>query len=254
MKINGLRMELAAAAALGAAILFFSTSTFAQTPFYQGKTITVITSTLWAVEPLVRVVGEFRQLHASVHFAISDPARRSDVLDKVRSGAVDFGVLDGVPPSGALASRCLVQHELMAVIPPRALPERVFVTVSDLVPLGLICTPKGTDLRAVLDARLETAGLPTEVAVETAHVAAVIPLVLAGAGATLLPSGLAGDAAAKGARVVRLEPPTRTTAHLIWRAGGLTPLTEHFVGTVAEICRIPANGIDDVYNFSNQSV
>jgi DNA-binding transcriptional LysR family regulator len=201
--------------------------------------ITIITNTLWAVEPLVRVIGEFRLLHPSVQFVVSDPSRRSDVVDSVRSGAVDFGVVDGTPPAGALASRWLVEHELVAVVPPRALSNQVAVTVSDLVPLGLISTPPGTELRAVLDAQLEAAGHRQEVSVETAHVAAVIPLVLAGAGATLLPAGLAGDAAAKGARVASLVPPTRSTAHLIWRSGRLTPVTEHFLGVVADLCRPP---------------
>jgi DNA-binding transcriptional LysR family regulator len=199
--------------------------------------ITIISNTLWAVEPLVRIIGEFRLLHPSVQFVVSDPARRSDVVDRVRSGAVDFGVLDGTPPGGALASRWLVDQELVAVIPPRALPDRVAVSVDDLVPLGLIGTPQGTELRAVLDAQLEAAGHRQEVSVETAHVAAVIPLVLAGAGATLLPAGLAVDAAAKGARVASLEPPTRSSAHLIWRSGRLTPITEHFLNVVADVCR-----------------
>ena len=42
MKINGLRMGLAADAVLCALILLFSDSAFSQTSFFQGKTITVI--------------------------------------------------------------------------------------------------------------------------------------------------------------------------------------------------------------------
>ena len=52
---------------------------------------------------------------------------------------------------------------------------------------------------------------------------------LAGAGAALLPEGLASDAAAKGARVVRLTPATRASVHIIWRAGRLNSLREHFL-------------------------
>ena len=42
MKINGLRMQLAAEAVLCTLIIFFSDSALSQTPFYQGKTITII--------------------------------------------------------------------------------------------------------------------------------------------------------------------------------------------------------------------
>jgi hypothetical protein len=42
MDFNGLRMQLAAEAVLCALILCFSSSAFAQAPFYQGKTITIV--------------------------------------------------------------------------------------------------------------------------------------------------------------------------------------------------------------------
>jgi len=200
-----------------------------------GK-ITIISNTLWAIEPLVGVVGEFRRLHPAVQFVVTHPERRSDVIEMVRSGAADFGVLDGEPP-GTLASRRLVDHELVAVLPPRALPDLASVTVGQLVPLGLICTPEGSDLRAILDARLEADGQRTEVAVETAHLASLVPLILAGAGAALLPEGLAGEAEAKGARVLRMEPRTVSEVHLVWRQGRLTPITEHFLTVATDLCR-----------------
>jgi tripartite-type tricarboxylate transporter receptor subunit TctC len=45
MKLNALRIRFAAKVSLAALILFFSNSALAQTPFYQGKTITVIATT-----------------------------------------------------------------------------------------------------------------------------------------------------------------------------------------------------------------
>lgn len=45
MKLNGLRIRFAAKVSLAALIVFFSNSALAQTPFYQGKTITVIATT-----------------------------------------------------------------------------------------------------------------------------------------------------------------------------------------------------------------
>jgi tripartite-type tricarboxylate transporter receptor subunit TctC len=45
MQINGLRIPLATMGALCTLILFFFGSAFAQTPFYQGKTITVVATT-----------------------------------------------------------------------------------------------------------------------------------------------------------------------------------------------------------------
>lgn len=197
--------------------------------------LSIISGTLWAIEPLVRMIGEFRLVYPAVQFTISDPLTRTEVLDAVRSGEADFGLLDGTPPGGALASRWLVDHELVAVLPTRSPVSALSVGVGDLVPLGLISTPKGTPLRTLLAEQLELVGQPDEVAVQTAHLASVIPLVLAGAGAAILPEGLASDAAAKGARVVRLTPATRAPVHIIWRDGRLNSLGEHFLSVGAEL-------------------
>lgn len=201
--------------------------------------LSLISNTLWALEPLVRATGVFRQLHPGVQFTVADPSTRFDVLEQVRSGAHDFGLVDGTPPAGALDAQWLVDHQFVAVLPPRALPGRHTVTVGDLVPLGLIGTPRGTPLREYLDDALQAAGHPPELAVQTAHVATVVPLVLSGAGATLLPADIAADAAARGARVVALDEPTVASVHLIWRAGSLTGLGEHFRALMATLAGDP---------------
>jgi len=197
--------------------------------------LSVITNTLWAIEPLVQIIGEFRQLHPAVQFTVADPQRRFDVLEQVRSGDADFGLVDGVPPKGALESQWLVDHRLVAVLPPRSVPGSTTVTLAELVPFGLISTPQGTALRELLDDELQAAGESSEIAVETAHLASVVPLVLAGAGAALLPEGLAATAEAKGARVVPMAKPRIATVHLIWRAGGLTGVAEHFRAVAAAL-------------------
>jgi LysR family transcriptional regulator, carnitine catabolism transcriptional activator len=188
----------------------------------------VITNTLWAIEPLVQIVAEFRRAHPAVQLTVPDPQRRFDVLEAVRSGAADFGLVDGVAPTGALESRWLVDHRLVAVLPPQARPGLERATLADLIPLGLISTPHGTALRELLDEELQADGESPELAVETAHLASVVPLILAGAGAALLPEGLAATAAARGARVVPMARPRTARVHLIWRAGATTGPAEHF--------------------------
>jgi DNA-binding transcriptional LysR family regulator len=190
--------------------------------------LSVITTTLWAIEPLVQIIGEFRQLHPSVQFTVADPQRRFDVVEQVRSGGADFGLVDGTPPKGALESLWLVDHQLVAVLPPLAVPGHTSITLAELVPFGLISTPQGTALRELLDDELQAVGESSTIAVETAHLASVVPLVLAGAGAALLPEGLAAAAQDKGARVVPMAKPRIAAVHLIWRAGGLTGVAERF--------------------------
>lgn len=191
--------------------------------------LAIITNTLWAVDPLARMIGEFRRVHPGVQFSVADPSRRSDVVHAVRVGEADLGLLDGPPPGGVLESQWLADHELVAVLPSTPSGPTDAVTVEELVPFGLISTPAGTALRTLVDDQLEAAGWPAEVTVETAHLASVVPLLLSGGGAALLPQGLAADAAAKGARVLPLRPPSRTSVHVVWRKGRVSELGEHFL-------------------------
>jgi DNA-binding transcriptional LysR family regulator len=194
----------------------------------------IVSSTSWAVHPLVGLIGEFRRLRPQVRFEVTDPAARSVVLDQVRTGQVDFGLVDGPPAAGPLASLVLAEQQLLAVLPPGRGPQQLTATIDELLQHGLIGTPRGTALRDLLDAQLEAAGQPTGVMVETAHVASVVPLVLSGAGAAVLPEGMAVDAATKGALVARLEPETRATVSLVWRSGGLAGSATDFLDLVRE--------------------
>lgn len=200
----------------------------------QGR-LGVIANTLWAVDPLVSIIGEYRQLHPGVQLVIADPVSRSDVLDRVRSGEFNFGLVDGIAPSGILSSRRLVERELVAVVPALSLRPSTRVEVTELLPLGLISTPRGTALRSLVNEELERVGHPGDVAVETAHLASVIPLVLAGAGAALLPAGLAAEAESKGARVLSLNPPSVAAVSLVWRVHPLSGAEQHFLAVTDDM-------------------
>jgi LysR family transcriptional regulator, carnitine catabolism transcriptional activator len=93
-------------------------------------------------------------------------------------------------------------------------------------------TPPGTNSRAILELALSGAAVPLRVAVETPHRAAIVPLVLAGAGATLLPRSMAEDAARQGARIAALDPPVVRRVQLLWRREPLSPAARAFVSMV----------------------
>jgi DNA-binding transcriptional LysR family regulator len=197
--------------------------------------LTIVANTLWAVDPLVPLVGQFRRLHPAAQLVVNDPANRADVLDQVRSGDADVGLVDGPRPAGQLSSRVLVRHELLAVLAPGAEVTGAPVRVVDLVPHGLIGTPSGTAMRTLLEEQLEAVGAPTDVAVETAHVASVVPLVLAGAGVAVLPRGMALEAARQGASIAPLDPPAHATVSLVWRPDRTSQLGEQLVLLAGEL-------------------
>jgi DNA-binding transcriptional LysR family regulator len=129
----------------------------------------------------------------------------------------------------------LVRHELLAVLAPGAEVTGAPVRVVDLVPHGLIGTPSGTAMRTLLEEQLEAVGAPTDVAVETAHVASVVPLVLAGAGVAVLPRGMALEAARQGASIAPLDPPAHATVSLVWRPDRTSQLGEQLVLLAGEL-------------------
>jgi DNA-binding transcriptional LysR family regulator len=67
------------------------------------------------------------------------------------------------------------------------------------------------------------------VAVETDQREALVPLVLAGAGATVVPRPMAEPAAAAGAVVVTLDPPLWRDLGLVRRTGDPSPAARRFL-------------------------
>ena len=68
--------------------------------------LSIITNTLWAVDPLAGLIGGFRAVHPGVQLTVADPARRSDVLDAVRRPRLAARPrLGGLGGGGGLASR-----------------------------------------------------------------------------------------------------------------------------------------------------
>ncbi len=193
----------------------------------------IITVTTLAVDPLAALVGAFRSRHPGVDFNIADPENAAAVVDVVRRGHCELGLTErGISTTG-LNSYDLPGQEVLTVLPPTANPpEQGELTVGDLAQLDFVTTPRGTTTRAVLDDVLVGEGVLPRVAVETEHRAAIVPLVLAGAGAALLPRSLAESARPLGAVVVPTDPPLARHGVLVSPTGTLSPAAHAFVHLV----------------------
>ncbi|UAL29315.1 LysR family transcriptional regulator [Nocardioides rotundus] len=189
----------------------------------------IITTTLWSMEPLAQLVGTFRRLHPAVDFVIADPEDRTEVLEQLRAGDQEFGLVEGEVTDRSLRGLVLARPRLVAVLPPRALPGTTVVTPADLRAVGVISTPPGTSLHHLTRSFLGAGSEPIAPAVRTAHLASVVPMVLAGAGAALLPDRLAEESATRGVRVLPLQQEMKLEVRLVWRADGLGPLAEQFL-------------------------
>lgn len=168
----------------------------------------IVAVTTLAVDPLAEFAGAFRTRYPGVGLSVADPENAAAVIDVVRRGEREIGLTEhGIDATG-LNVYDLPEQEVFAVLPPNAAHETGRpVPVDEFAGLDLVTTPQGTTTRSLADEVLARAGAPARIAVEITHRAAIVPLVLAGAGATLLPRRLADDAADLGAVVTRLDPP-----------------------------------------------
>ena len=100
-------------------------------------------------------------------------------------------------------------------------------------PIPLITTPVGTSTRRLLDEALASAGITASFAVETDHREAIAELVIAGAGAAILPRPVAQNAAARGVVVCAIHPRITRRVALIHRPDALSPAARAFMQLAA---------------------
>ena len=186
-----------------------------------------------SIDPVAELVGRFRLAHPGVEVRLREPDDVASVATLVRSGQSELGACD-LPLADATGLVChrLADQGYRVVLPPR----QRFVTDTDapmsrqvLADLPLVTTPPGTSTRRALDQVLATIGREPRVAVETELRESVVPLVLAGAGAALVPDGLAASARRRGATLVQLDHPIVRQVGLIHLDGGLSPAAAAFL-------------------------
>ena len=181
-----------------------------------------------AVEPVAPLVGAFRLAHPGIDLALADPADAADVVALVASGACELGITAEAVTDARLSSHALASQDLLAVLPPGSPAVRT-LSIAALASFPLVTAPAGTTTRRQLDEAFAEAHVEPRIAVVAAQREAILPLVLAGAGATLYPRPLAEQAAALGAVVASLRPRLTRPVHLFHRDGPLSPAASAFV-------------------------
>lgn len=170
-----------------------------------------------ALDPVAALVSRFHRAHPGVTVRLAHPDGTDDLAASVRSGLADVGITDAPTAAGGLLSVALERQEIVAVLPPGERVRRT-ITPAQLAQLPLITQPPGTSTRTLLDAMCAAGGATPAIAVETDQREAIVPLVLDGAGAALLPRPMAVRARRDGARVVPLDPPLVRELSLVHRS------------------------------------
>ena len=193
-----------------------------------------------AIDPLPRLVGQFRKRYEQVVVRVHEPEGVFPLSELVRDGTCEIG-LTHLPALGrGLQSRTLGWQGFLLVLPPRThrLPDPLPVEALGEIPL--VVPPEGTSTRILLDQALAEIGVVPIIAVETAAREGIVGLVLAGAGAALLPSTIARDATAMGAIARRLTPSLTREIGLIHRDNPLSAAAEAFLDSAVSPSRVAA--------------
>ena len=182
-----------------------------------------------AADPMGELVGRFRSHHPGVHVDLAAPEDSRDLFDIVQTGQCEVGVTDALDVPDTLETRDLGPQELVFILPPDSVPDRVGTNSTiDYANTPFVAAPRGTSTRRLLEEHLGIQRLEPTLAVVSAQRDAILPLVLAGAGAALVPESMALMAGQLGAVVARPDPPAVRQLALVHRPGVLSPAATRF--------------------------
>lgn len=169
-----------------------------------------------STDPLSVWVAQFRVKNPLVRLRVEERDRLAEVVELVKSGACELGLTVLPLPADGLVHEFLVDQHFALVLPPGTptdLPDVVGLESMRDVPL--VMGERHTASRDYVESMLRGSGVEPAVAVEVPQRGAVVPMVLSGAGAAILPLRIALEARQRGAVVRDLEP------HLSWPIGAI---------------------------------
>ncbi len=182
-----------------------------------------------AADPTATLIGRFRRHYPGVRVDLAAPEDSRDLFELVETGTSELGLTEALGIPNALEFTGLGSQELVFILPPgTASGITTSAALTDFEDTLFVASPEGTSTRRLLDERLGSVGLEPKLAVVSAQRDAILPLVLAGAGAALVPESMALVAEQLGAVVARPDPPAVRELALVQRAGALSPAAARF--------------------------
>jgi DNA-binding transcriptional LysR family regulator len=195
----------------------------------EAGTLTMASLPTLAADPVAPLVGAFRQHYSGVRIDLAAPEDPGELLDLVSSGSCELGVTEAHDIPDALQSHVLGRQSLVFILPPGSThPEGAVLGLPSLEGTPFVVAPRGTSTFRLLEEAFAAVSRFPTVAVVSAQRDAILPLVIAGAGAALVPESVARTAAGLGAVTARPDPPIERALALVHRTGPLSPAATRF--------------------------
>jgi DNA-binding transcriptional LysR family regulator len=191
-----------------------------------------------AAWPLAPLLAALRVELPGVTIRVIEAADLATTTRLVATGVAELA-LGELPAPDGMESLHLARQELFAVLPPGSAAGTA-LSVRDLASFPLLTGPAGSSTRRLLDAALRRGATRASIVGEIGTREALVPLVLAGAGATVLPADQAQGAAALGAVVRPIVPAVRRDIGFFHRPGPLTPIGDALLRRARALAPPPA--------------
>ena len=198
--------------------------------------VDIITMPSPGIEPLSTIMGKFAEAHPAITMNIDAAFVPDEVLDAVRSGASEIGLL-GAPAQTRAADLSVIPIEVQELVlitaPDGPFTGRDFITPVDLAGHRLIVSQRGSLMRQLVDDVLSS-GIPARIVAEVAHRTSILPLILDGIGDAVLPAGWTKLAHRAGAVSYRIQPTSHLRIAAVTRQRPLSPSAAAFLETAIQ--------------------
>ncbi|MFJ3160264.1 LysR family transcriptional regulator [Streptomyces kanasensis] len=181
--------------------------------------------------PVADLMADFHRSYPEVEIHLSE-ASSDRLVAGLRAGELDAALI-GVasePPPG-LHHLIVVDEPVVAgVVPEDPLAARDVVPLAELCERPLICLPRGTGVRAVLEEACESRGIPMRITMEAADPHRLVQLAERGLGVAVLPAPFARRHGDRTRGVEIVSPRIRARIALAWSAErGMSPAGQAFL-------------------------
>ena len=196
------------------------------------------------VSHLAPLIGPFHGGFPGILLSIDSAPDTQTLVSMVESAECDVAVVDLPVSSTELRTIRLGHQDFLVVLPPGTLPppvakDRALPTIGprQLREHTLVTVPTGTSIRTTTDQVYADAGVVPSRVIVTSQRSALVPLVLGGAGLTMLPDYFAHEATAGGGVVARPSTLSRRTVGLVHRSDSVSPALDAFIALAAASSR-----------------
>jgi DNA-binding transcriptional LysR family regulator len=170
-----------------------------------------------ALPVLAELLASFHKQYPGV--AISLTEDNSDrLVEMLKDGRLDLALIGsaGTEGSTGISTAVLIDEELVAAVAPgHPLASKETVTVRSLRDVPLVCLPRGTGVRAALDAACAAAGFEPRIVFEASALPMVVTMAAQGLGLAVVPASVANTANAP-VMVPIKNPEVRSRLELAW--------------------------------------